>query len=71
MTHSEQPIRLIPPLPQGPFINEPEKIERFMVRIAPDGKIMFKGTRESIEEFLRFCHEQGLLVHVDHISLCG
>jgi hypothetical protein len=63
--------RLIPMLPEGDFINKPEEIDRFVVQVWPDGTIFFKGGRTRIEEFLRLCAEEGLTIHVDHVSLCG
>ncbi len=63
--------RLIPALPVGEFIDEPEEIDRFLVRLWPDGKLYFKGSRKRIEEFLSLCAEMGVDVEVDHISLCG
>jgi hypothetical protein len=63
--------RLIPALPPGDFVNKPEEIDRFIVRVWPDGTLYFKGTRPRIDEFLCLCAEEGLEVQVDHISLCG
>ena len=63
--------RLIPALPPGDFVDPPEEIDRFLVRIWPDGTLYFKGSRARIEEFLRECAEVGLEVKVNHISLCG
>ena len=63
--------RLLPALPTGEFVNKPEEIDRFIVRVWPDGRIYFKGTRERIDEFLRLCEEDGIEVNVDHVSLCG
>ncbi len=63
--------RLIPVLPPGDFVNKPEEIDRFTVRLWPDGTLYFKGTRERIDEFLRLCSEAGIEVRVDHVSLCG
>ncbi len=68
---SGQPTRLIPALPGGAFVTEPEEINRFVVRISPDGDISFRGSRERIDVFLRACAEVGLETHVDHIALCG
>ena len=69
---TEQTIhRLLPALPAGKFINKPAEIDRFLVRIWPDGTLYFKGSRERIEEFLRMCDEMGIGVRVKHISLCG
>lgn len=65
------PERLVPALPAGDFVNKPEEIDRFIVRVWPDGTISFKGTRPRIDEFLRLCSEAGLELCVDHISLCG
>jgi hypothetical protein len=63
--------RLLPALPTGKFINKPQEIDRFLVRIWPDGTLYFKGSRERVEEFLRLCDAMGVQVRVDHISLCG
>jgi hypothetical protein len=63
--------RLIAPLPTGDFVHKPDEIDRFLVRVWPDGRIYFKGSRERIDEFLHQCAEAGLSVQVDHISLCG
>lgn len=72
----DQPIekgssRLLPPLPEREFIHKPEEIDRFLVRLWPDGRLYFKGSRDRIEEFLRLCAEVGVEVQVEHISLCG
>jgi len=63
--------RLLPALPPGDFVDKPEEIDRFVVRVWPDGSLYFKGTRARIEEFLRLCTEAGIEVQVDYISLCG
>lgn len=63
--------RLIPALPAGEFLDKPAEIDRFFVRLWPNGRIFFKGSRARIEEFLRYCTEQGLDVQVDYVSLCG
>jgi len=63
--------RLIPALPAGDFVNKPEEIDRFFVRLLPDGTIYFKGSRARIEEFLGACAAIGLDIDVDHVSLCG
>jgi hypothetical protein len=63
--------RLLPALPAGKFINKPSEIDRFLVRIWPDGTLYFKGSRERVEEFLRTCDSMGIRIHVNHISLCG
>lgn len=63
--------RLIPALPTGDFVDKPEEIDRFTVRLWPDGTLYFKGSRERIEEFLRVCEEVGIDVQINHISLCG
>jgi hypothetical protein len=69
---TEQPAhRLLPALPTGKFINKPPEIDRFLVRIWPDGTLYFKGSRERVEEFLRMCDSMGIQVRVNHISLCG
>jgi len=63
--------RLIPVLSPGTFVEEPEEIDRFIVRLWPDGTIYFKGNRARIEQFLQGCAEAGIKVHVNYISLCG
>ena len=63
--------RLLPALPPGEFIDEPEVIDRFVVQILPGGVLTFMGTRERIEEFLQACAEEGLELRVDYLSLCG
>lgn len=63
--------RLLPALPPGDFIDKPVEIDRFIVRIWPDGHLYFKGSRQRIEEFLQLCTEARIEVQVDHISLCG
>ena len=63
--------RLLAALPAGAFVNKPQEIDRFLVRVWPDGTLYFKGSRERVEEFLRLCTAAGIRVHVDHISLCG
>ena len=64
-------VRLIPALPDGPFVEKPAEIDRFLVRVWDDGHITFKGSRKRIEEFLALCAEVGLEMHVKHLSLCG
>ena len=64
-------LRLVAALPKGEFVNKPEEIDRFLVRLWPDGRLYFKGSRERIEEFLRLCAETGIDVQVEYISLCG
>jgi len=64
-------LRLIPPLPKGPFVAEPEEIDRFVVRVLPDGSLYFKGSRERIDTFLATCAKLGLEVRVNSIALCG
>ena len=72
MEPSHTPAQLLlPTLPAGAFINKPREIDRFMVRVWPDGTLYFKGSRERVEEFLRLCAAAGVNVQVDHISLCG
>lgn len=63
--------RLIPALPEGDFVDKPDEVDRFIVRVWPDGTLYFKSTRPRINEFLQYCKEAGLSVQVDHISLCG
>ena len=63
--------RLLPALPEGEYINKPEEIDRFIVQILPGGVLVFKGSRARIEEFLQACKEEGLVLTVDHVSLCG
>lgn len=68
---SDPAQRLIPALSPGAFVEEPEEIDRFLVRIWPDGTIYFKGNRARVEEFLQGCAQAGLEVRVNYISLCG
>lgn len=63
--------RLIPALAPGPYVIEPEEIDRFYVRIQEDGTLFFKGSRERIEAFLQACEEVGLHLQVSHIAYCG
>lgn len=70
-TAAAETRRLLPPLVDVPFVAEPPGIDRFEVRILPNGHVYFKGTRERIEEFLRVCAAEGLEVQIDHIALCG
>jgi hypothetical protein len=63
--------RLIPALPDGPFMEKPAEIDRFLVHVWDDGHISFKGSRARIEEFLALCAEVGLEMQVKHLSLCG
>ncbi len=70
-TPHDKAQRLIPVLSPGDFVNKPEEIDRFTVRLWPDGTLYFKGTRERIDEFLRLCAEASIEVRVDHVSLCG
>lgn len=63
--------RLIPALPSGPYVIEPEDIDRFYVRVQEDGTLFFKGNRARIEEFLRACEAIGLELRVSHIAFCG
>ena len=63
--------RLIPALEHVAFVSEPAAIDRFEVRILPNGTIYFKGSRERIAEFLQACAAEGLETHVDHVALCG
>lgn len=63
--------RLLPALPPGPYVIEPEEIDRFYVRVQEDGTLFFKGSRARIEEFLRVCAECGLELRVGHIAYCG
>ncbi len=65
--------QLIPALPVSDldFVDKPEEIDRFIVRIWPDGTLFCKGSRPRIEEFLRLCTDAGLTIDVDHIALCG
>jgi hypothetical protein len=61
----------LPDLPSSEFVQQPAEIDRFLVRVWPDGRLYFKGSRERIDEFLDLCKQAGLHVQVDHISLCG
>lgn len=63
--------RLIPALPEGDFIDKPAEIDRFRVRLWPDGTLFFQGNRPRMNEFLKLCAEAGITVNVDHTSLCG
>jgi hypothetical protein len=66
--------RLLPALPAknaDDFVEHPTEIDRFFVRIWPDGTIYFKGNRARIEEFLQCCREKGIVLDIEHISLCG
>lgn len=63
--------RLLPALAPGPYVIEPEEIDRFYVRIQEDGTLFFKGSRARIEEFLRTCAQCGLELRVGHIAYCG
>lgn len=58
-------------LPNVEYVLEPEVIDRLLIRIFPDGRIYFRGTRARIEEFLRECAADGIEINVDHIALCG
>jgi hypothetical protein len=62
---------LLPDLPSNELVQQPPEIDRFLVRLWPDGRLYFKGPRERIDEFLVLCKQAGLHVQVDHISLCG
>lgn len=62
---------LIPLLPEGDFVTEPEERDRFLVRLWPDGTVSFTGSRPRIAEFLQLCAQAGLEIRVDHISRCG
>lgn len=64
-------LPLLPPLPEGDFIDPPPEIDRFTVQIFPNGTMAFKGPRARIEEFLQACAEHGLILEVDYTSLCG
>jgi hypothetical protein len=66
-----QVTRLLAALPAGEFVGKPPEVDRFMVRVWPDGTVYFKGSRERIDEFLRACAAQGVQLNIDHISLCG
>ena len=64
-------IRLLPALPKVEYVQEPEVIDRILIRLYPDGRLYFRGTRARIEEFLRACAADGIGITVDHIALCG
>ncbi len=73
---NEQPAqdslaRLISALPPGAFVDQPEEIDRLLVRVWPDGRLYFKGSRVRLEEFLALCRSMGLDIQVDYLSLCG
>ncbi|HTK12127.1 MAG TPA: hypothetical protein VL485_33455 [Ktedonobacteraceae bacterium] len=68
---SQQGERLIPALPPGEFVDKPEEIDRFIIRLSPDGTLFFKGSRARIQEFLQRCAQAELDIQVDHVSLCG
>jgi len=63
--------QLIPCLPEGEFVTQPEERDRFLVHLWPDGTISFTGSRPRIAEFLHLCAQAGLEIQVDHISRCG
>lgn len=63
--------RLLPALPSVTFVEEPPAIDRFELRLSPDGSLYLKSTRERIDEFVRRCAEVGLDVQIHYISLCG
>jgi hypothetical protein len=63
--------RLIPALPEGAFVAKPDEIDRFVVRVLPDGSLYFKGSRARIDDFIAACNEVGLELHISHIALCG
>jgi hypothetical protein len=63
--------QLIPSLPEGDFVTEPEQRDRFLVHLWPDGTLSFTGSRPRIAEFLQLCTQAGLQIRVDHISRCG
>jgi len=70
---SQKPVatRLIPALPTSEFVEQPEEIDRLIVRLLPDGTLYFRGLRLRVEEFLEACAAVGLDLQVDHIALCG
>lgn len=63
--------RLIPALPDGAFVAKPEEIDRFVVRVLPDGSLYFKGSRSRIDDFIAACNQVGLELHISHVALCG
>lgn len=62
---------LVPALPDGPFVHEPEAIERLEVCILPDGSLFARGTREHLEAFAQACEAEGICLHIAHASMCG
>lgn len=62
---------LLPPLPDGPFVCEPEEIERLEVSLLPDGTLFARGTRARLEAFTQACAEEGVQLIVDHAAMCG
>lgn len=68
---AEDDALAIPRLPDGPMVNPPAEVDRFLVRVWPDGTIYFKGPHDRVDEFVAACAEAGIQLNVDHISLCG
>lgn len=62
---------LVQALPPGDYVNAPEAIERVVIHIWPDGRVLLEGDRARIEELLRRCAEARLTVRVDHAGMCG
>ncbi|HEY1388507.1 MAG TPA: hypothetical protein VGF38_08180 [Ktedonobacterales bacterium] len=63
--------RLIPALPAEDYVDHPEELDRFFVRVLPDGTITFRGSKERIAEFLERCAAAGIPITVAHINQCG
>lgn len=62
---------LLPALPDGPFVQEPEDVERLEVCILPEGALFVRGTRARLEAFAQACEEEGIPLIIDHASMCG
>ncbi|MBV9789248.1 MAG: hypothetical protein JOZ51_13785 [Chloroflexi bacterium] len=54
-----------------PYCTDVEPIERLMVRIAADGKIVIKGQRSEIEALIRLLDQQGIAGKLNYLSFCG
>lgn len=69
-THSAMD-RLVAPLPLVAYVEQPEVIDRLMVRLAPTGELYVRGTRVRIEEFVRECAAVGVYIRLRYMALCG